>query len=289
MAGMKTFMPAALAAAALAACAHAPTMDLPASLAAAEIAFAAHSVREDMRVAFMAAFAPDGVFVRNGWTASTDYLRTQPAPPIVLDWKPVFVEVAAAGDLGLSTGPSKITSKTKPDAAPTYGQFVSIWRRLGTGPWKVEVDLGISHAQPLFWDAPLVARHVAPGPSTPGSTVARAEEDFAARARESGLRATHALHAAADLRFYRPGQAPALGREAALASAAMTDAKLAWIPERSETSGSGDLGYVRGRYTSLDAPQQPLGYYLRVWRREAGRWRVALEIVNPAPPPRPVS
>src|SRR5687767_4414459 len=103
------------------------TPDAPASLAAAESAFAAHSVREDMRVAFMEAFAADGVFVRDGWTVSTDFLRTQKAPPIVLDWRPVHVEVAAAGDLGLSTGPSKITSKAVPGAAPTYGQFVSIW------------------------------------------------------------------------------------------------------------------------------------------------------------------
>ena len=61
---------------ALAACAHqSATMDHSPSLAAAETAFAAHSVREDMRVAFLAAFADDGVFVSNGWTVSSDYLR----------------------------------------------------------------------------------------------------------------------------------------------------------------------------------------------------------------------
>jgi ketosteroid isomerase-like protein len=280
---MKRLLPAA-AGLALAACATAtaPTMDLPASLAAAETAFAAHSVREDMRAAFIEAFAADGVFVRDGWTVSTDYLRTQKPPPIVLDWRPVHVEVAAAGDLGLSTGPSRITSKVKPGAPPTYGQYVSIWRRVGSGPWKVEVDLGISHPQPTLWDAPLVARQVAAGPAASGD-VAAAEADFAARARESGLRATHAVLATSDLRFYRPGHPPALGREAALASGAMTDEKLAWTVERAVTSASGDLGYVRGRYTRLDAPGEPVGYYLRVWRREAGRWRVALEVVNPAP------
>jgi ketosteroid isomerase-like protein len=282
-------MKTVLCAAALVAggCASAPmTLDAPASLAAAETAFAAHSVREDMRAAFIEHFAEDGVFVRDGWTVSTDFLRTQPAPPIVLDWRPVHVEVAASGDLGLSTGPSKITSKAQPDAPPRYGQFVSIWRRVGAGPWKVEVDLGISHASPALWDAPLVARQVAAGPAAAG-TLAAAEAQFAARARDRGLRAAHAELAAADLRFYRPGETPALGRSTALASTAMTDAKLAWIPERSETSGAGDFGYVRGRYTALEAPHQPIGYYLRVWRREAGSWRVALEVVNPAPARKP--
>ena len=107
---MKTlaFATAALAAAA---CTTVRPIDPPASLAAAETAFAAHSVREDMRVAFMAAFADDGVFVRNGWTLATASLKDRPAPPIVLDWRPVYTEVARSGELGLSTGPWKITSK----------------------------------------------------------------------------------------------------------------------------------------------------------------------------------
>ena len=91
--------------------------DPPESLAAAETAFAAHSVREDMRAAFLAAFADDGVFVRDGWAVSNTYLKDRPAPPIVLDWRPVYTEVARSGELGLSTGPWKITSKEKPDAA----------------------------------------------------------------------------------------------------------------------------------------------------------------------------
>ena len=126
---------------ALAACAHAPmTPEAPASLAAAETEFGRHSVREDMRVAFLANFADDGVFVRNGWMVSNDWLRPRPAPPIVLDWHPQYVEAASSGDMGLSTGPWKITSKKDPSAAPTHGQFVSVWRREASG-WRVVMDV----------------------------------------------------------------------------------------------------------------------------------------------------
>src|SRR5262245_607456 len=111
-----------------------------------------------MRAAFLAAFAHDGVFVRNGWVVSNDWLRDRPAPPIVLDWRPQYVEVAASGDLGLSTGPWKITSKAKPETPPSHGQFVSVWRREGGGPWKVAVDLGISHPADDLWKVPLEAR-----------------------------------------------------------------------------------------------------------------------------------
>lgn len=273
----------ACAAALAAACAHRPAMDDPASLAAAETAFAAHSVREDMRAAFMAAFARDGVLVRDGWVVAGDHLRDQPPPPIVLDWKPVHVEVARSGDLGLSTGPWRITSKVDPGAPPRFGQYVSIWRRAGGGPWKVEVDLGIHHEAPALWDAPLAARQVTGGPAAHGSMEA-AEAAFAARARAAGLRAAHAAHAAADLRFYRPGHAPLLGRAAALASSALGEARHAWALERSALAASGDLGYARGHYAAIDAPGVALGYYLRVWRRDGGAWKVALEVVNPAPP-----
>lgn len=272
------------AALALAACAHPPApMDVPGSLAAAETAFAAHSVREDMRAAFMAAFDADGVFVRNGWTVAADHLRNQPAPPIVLDWKPVHVEVAAAGDLGLSTGPWKITRKAKPGAPPAYGQFVSVWRREGNGTWKVAVDLGIGHPEPSLWQAPLVAVAI-PASGGTATALAAVEADFAARARAAGLAAAHREYAARDLRFYRNGAAPMIGRAAALAAPSMAEGRFEWIVERAEAARSGDLGYARGRYALPEAPTVAVGYYLRVWRREAGSWRVALDIINPAPP-----
>src|SRR5689334_14369645 len=154
--------PALYLACALAACAHAPmTNEAATSLAAAETEFGRHSVREDMRAAFLANFADDGVFVRDGWIVSNDWLRPRPAPPIVLDWHPQYVEVAPSGEMGLSTGPWTITSKKDASAPATHGQFVSVWRREGTGPWKVAVDLGIGHPQQALWDAPLEAR-VAP-------------------------------------------------------------------------------------------------------------------------------
>jgi ketosteroid isomerase-like protein len=276
-------IPAALALA-LAGCAsQAPTtMDSTTSLAAAESAFAAHSVREDMRVAFLAAFAPDGVFVRNGWTTAIDWLRDRPAPPIVLDWRPQYVEVAASGEIGLSTGPWKITSKAKPESPPVYGQFVSVWRREGTGSWKVAVDLGISHPAEALWQAPLQARPHAPA-AAGGTSLEQAETRFATDARERGLRAAYGAHGADNLRFYRSGYAPLTSRAAALASPALTDEKVAWTVERSETARSGDFGYARGVYLAQGNPL-PLGWFTRVWRREGGAWRIVMDVVNPAPP-----
>lgn len=260
-------------------------MDAATSLAAAETAFAAHSVREDMRAAFMAHFAADGVFVRQGWTVAIGYLAARPAPAIVLDWRPQHVEVAASGELGLSTGPWRLTSRANPAAPPAFGQFVSVWRREPGRPWKVEVDLGIGHPEPTLWDRPLEAVSVRGEVARGAAGIRGAEERFAADARAS-LRSAYAKHGAHDLRFYRDGRAPALGKQAALAGGAMPDAAWTWTIERIETSRANDFGYARGSYAAAGAPAVPLGYFLRVWRVEAGEWRIALDVVNP-PPPRP--
>jgi ketosteroid isomerase-like protein len=259
-------------------------MDHTASLAAAETAFAAHSVREDMRVAFLAAFADDGVFVREGWRVSNDFLRDRPAPAIVLDWRPQYVETSASGDLGLSTGPSRISSKAQPETPPTYGQFVSVWRRAPGGPWKVAVDLGIGHPGDALWNAPLETRQLsAAAPGADGASVLQAEARFGEEARARGLRAAYAAHGADNLRFYRAGNAPTATREAALASPALQEAAPVWTVERAETALAGDFAYARGAYAAAAAPSVPLGWYLRVWRREAGGWRIVMDVTNPAP------
>ena len=265
------------------ACAHQPSMDAPASLAAAETAFAAHSMREDMRAAFLANFAGDGVFVRSGWIVSNDWLRGRPAPAIALDWRPQYVEVAASGELGLSTGPTRITSKTDPAAAPGYGQFVSIWRREGAGPWKVAADLGISHPEPSLWKEPLEARTTPLVVAAAGSGIAGAEARFARVAAQLGSRASYDAHGARDLRFYRSGHAPAKSLAVALAAGAVGNDKLEWTVERVETARSGELGYARGRYSAVGAPQAALGWFMRVWRLERDGWRIVLDVTNPAP------
>jgi hypothetical protein len=284
MGGMKT---AALVMATIAAsgCASSSllsgNMEPPVSLAAAETAFAAHSVREDMRAAFLANFADDGVFIRTGWTLANAWLRNQPAPPIVLDWRPAYVETAGSGDFGLSTGPWKITSKTQPGAAPAYGQFVSVWKREGNGPWKVAVDLGVGHPESVYWDRHLETAVVRGAGAGAAGGIGTAELRFARDARFDGARAAYRMHGADNLRFYRNGATPAAGRVAALASPAMGDDKLVYTIEGTETARSGDFGYARGSYAADSAPETPLGYFMRVWRLESGEWKVALDVTNP--------
>lgn len=250
------------------------------SLAAAETAFAAHSVRTDMREAFLEHFGEDGVWLSGGWSLARPALAPRPAPPIVLDWRPVHAEVAASGELGLSTGPWKRVPKGAAGEA-RYGQYVSIWRREPAGPWKVAVDLGISNRGPVFWDAPLVALPaVIPG-AFPPDRIEDAERRFAEALRTRGARAAYEAFASERVRHYTD-DAPLVGKAAVLGALGAEPQAGPPVVERSETARSGEFGYARGHYASATAPQTPLAYFLRVWRAEGGEWRIVMAVENPA-------
>ena len=262
-----------------AACASMPVEDTTAdakTLAEAESAFAAQSVREDMRRAFLANFAEDGVFVRGGWTLARPWLEPRPAPPIVLDWRPVHVEAARSGELGLSTGPWKLARRDKPDAFAAHGQFVSVWRRDAAGAWKVLVDIGIANPGEALWDAPL--QLVPAGTAPAAETIEQAERAFAADAARDGPASAYARHGSERLRIYRQGIAPAIGKSGALAALATAADARDWIVEASATARSGDFAYARGRYGS--PPRN--GWFLRVWRAEQGAWRIVLDVIDEA-------
>lgn len=246
------------------------------SLAAAETAFAAHSVRENSRAAFLANFADDGIFVRDGWSVARPALEAQAVPPIVLEWRPAYVEAARAGDLGLSTGPWTITPHDK--ARPVlHGQFISIWRRT-QGRWQVIADIGVSHPDAVLADAKLET-HVAPMDGGGDATsLGAAEGDFAQAAAHGGLAAALRAHGSDDMRFYREGQAPWLGSARAIPAGTVDAGDVEYTLQDAQVARSGDLGFARGTY--VRPADGTRGVWLRAWRREGRDWRVALAVAN---------
>jgi ketosteroid isomerase-like protein len=258
-----------------------PGTDDAESLAAAETAFAAQSVATDMRAAFLANFAPDGVYVRNEWTNAKADLEARKAPPIVLDWRPVHTETAASGDMGLSTGPWKITSKTDPTKPPMYGQFVSIWKREPGGPWKVAVDIGISNPKDSLWNVPLDVTPNGPVVYRDPQGVETVEGLFQLTANFNGIGAAYRVNASPRFRAYREGLDPMVTREDAFNAPIMAPRDLLiYYFDYSEVAKSGDFGYMRGRYAKYSAPDKILGEFLRVWRMEGDHWRIVLDVAT---------
>jgi ketosteroid isomerase-like protein len=108
---------------------------------AAESTFAAKFAQRDT-AGFAALVAPDAVFfgrnsvmrgraeVMEGWRP----LLTKSTPPF--SWKPEVIEVAASGNLALSSGP------VYDPEGHQFNTFNSIWRREPDGSWRVLFDKG---------------------------------------------------------------------------------------------------------------------------------------------------
>ena len=119
-----------------------------------------------------------------------------------------------------------------------------------------------------------------------------ADRAFAGDAGAHGARAAYMARLAPDVRLYRQGAPPAVGREAAGKSLAAGDqVASSWEPTTAAGSAACDLGVTYGN-TALMARGVPgrvqeSAMYLRVWQRQRdGSLKIVLDLVKPLPPPR---
>jgi hypothetical protein len=259
--------------------------DALASLVAAERAFAARTRANGLRDGFLAFLADSSIILRPAPTlARPVYEGVSATAPALLLWEPIFADVAADGLLGYTTGPSEYRPGGPNDTTVIYGHFVSLWRRPRSGPWKVELDVGVNHGK---LPAPLSLRTA----NDPGRAVAR--ETITERSRlesaDSTLGAARRTERAAladrfdaTVRLHRFGLIPVTGRDTVEQLLARDDRLYRSAVVASGIAGSGDLGYTYGRYDHAANAGQPAdsGYYLRVWRRRDDGWRIVLDLAT---------
>lgn len=262
-----------------------------ASMVAAERAFAQHSIRAGTQAAFITYMAPDGVLYRPRAVKAIAFLRARPMnPDLALVWEPVFADVSAAGDLGYTTGPWISSSRSRPDVDPTFGEYVTIWRRQENGAWKAELDAGIAHGADAIGPGQIDAAPVpawnrpAPEANTLASLLA-ADSALAANASKDGAGPAFRKRASRSMRLLRTGRFPL---RADSADAFMrASAGYTWKAAAGAVSDSGDIGYTYGPYVLLTEPGSRQategGDFLRIWRRDAeGEWQVVLDLTSPA-------
>jgi hypothetical protein len=242
-------------------------------VADAERAFAADAQARTVNEAFVKAFAPDGIMFRPTPLNAHQALASRPmAPAMLLLWTPTSAETAAAGDLGVTTGPSQWGTRGQ---APTgTGYFLSVWRAEGKG-WKVAFDAGIEGPipAPIEQIKTISTRTLQPSPSR-SDDIEQMRNDIMHLERQliDDYPARFAEHAASDVRLYRNGSAPtatvgeAVGR-------IHTEGEISWTPQAAFVSKSGDLGYVYG--VAKDAKEYG---YVRIWRNQDGNWRIAYDL-----------
>jgi ketosteroid isomerase-like protein len=263
------------------------------SLVDAERAFSRASVERGMRDAFLENLADDGVVFQPLAVNGKQVWQARAASKATLIWEPAFAEVAAAGDLGYTTGPWELRPPEEARERPVaHGHFVSVWRRAGDGRWRVVLDLGASHeaAEPgvgsgAFTPGPVHAAAAGADRSRAAEREIRsAEKRLSGEAQKRGFLAAFGDAAASDVRFNREGGLPAVGLEAARLALAADTSPALWTPQGAGASRSGDLGYsygVRVRPTTSGAAPDT-SVFLDVWRHEpGGHWRLVMAVDNP--------
>lgn len=270
-----------LAAAAIIAAAPDPAS---ASLITAERGFAADGQRDGLRRAFLAHFDAQSWLFRPHPVPALATLARDADDAGFLQWEPDFVGVSASGELGFSSGPW--TAMQPGVGQMLHGHFLSIWKRGKDGVWRVQADSGVVH-EPLVHAAGKVTT-VPAADGTPLDAAALVERGRLLDRADDALRealvrgdAKSPLLALADsqLHVLRDARQPADGA-AALELVAKDPPGLGRAPRLArDVAASGDLGYTLGG----DRACKGCGSYLRVWRWQDGRWRVAIDFSTPQP------
>jgi ketosteroid isomerase-like protein len=272
------------------------------SLIEAECSFASLSEQKGIREAFLTFLAEKAIVFRPGPVEGRPiYEKMDPANPTVLTWAPAVAEVSTAGDLGYTSGPYEV--RPGRGAEPTgFGHYVSIWKKQADGGWRVLLDIGIQHGHPESL-APVPSVEIPQAKATLEALSPEAlreeERAFGERAgsfeketASRGSRKALSAFAADDIRVYRPGRFPSVGKRAFETIIPSGAGRIAPGSERRNAAyhvglaWSGDLAYCYGSFEiSKDRAVVETTAYLRIWRKDiSGLWRICLDIELDVPP-----
>ena len=258
----------------------------------AERAFAARALVIGWKASFLEYLAADAVGFADGAAApAREQIRANPDPPPghQLIWEPRYGDVAASGELGYLTGPSRSILPSRNKGQPRHGVYTSVWKRQRDGAFKVVLDVGVDTPRAAsfvrgFTRAPSANRFSGDyDETTPPLSAADGVLNSALR---SGQASAYRDRLAPGARLHRPDMLPVVGEPSALKWLASQPAYASADSRYAEAARSGDLGYTWGAY-SIGSRQKPTqrGFYVRVWVRERdGQWNIAIDVLQPQGP-----
>jgi ketosteroid isomerase-like protein len=259
----------------------------------AEQAFSKMAEEKTAREAFMAFIAEDGLLFRPGAVNGKKWMIEHPVPPSdknpLLAWQPNFAGMSASGDMGFTTGPWESKPDRKDPKPSAYGHFVTVWKKQADGSWKWTMDIGISHPQSggpqtLWHPTGEPAKATSANVDIATATKALVDRDriFSVASLDQGLSKAFSAFASPEVRLYRAGNLPFIGREASATALARIQGQFKSQPIGGDVSRAGDLGWTHGTYDLTDANNKVIerGSYVRIWRKQDGAWRVVLDITN---------
>jgi ketosteroid isomerase-like protein len=237
---------------------------------------------KETRAAFLAFLADDAVIFRPGPVNGKEVWAKRAETGLDLIWEPTFAAIARSANFGYTTGPAKWRANKKEEKFLGYGHFVSIWKKQKDG-WKVALDLGIENPEPAGKPEPL--RMSVPNDSSNGKidfdagrkALQEAQQKFAEAAKTNSGEAAFGI-AAEEIRAYRDGSFPAVGKNAARALLKTKAGKMSFEPMGGDMSDSADLAYTYGKYSVSRDGSSEAGHFFQIWQTDvAGSWKLVLD------------
>src|SRR5438105_14780892 len=237
--------------------------------AATDAEYAGVALTKGMPAASVDYFADDGVafapFAINGkkyWASRKDF-------PGTLIWQPTFAAAARAADLAYTTGPWEMKKKGE-DISLAYGHYVTVWKKQAGETWRMVLDVGIDHAQPI--DLPPALQILPPDPTAgerPLEAARRSLEktlrDFVGSAHRNIGKAV-LTYASDDIRVFREQSFPAVGLDAAHLMLSSETGAVSRELGPTRLSDSGDLCVSYGNYSEVRGNVGDRVIYVMMWR-----------------------
>jgi len=253
--------------------------------------FAGAAATKGTRDAFLEFLADDGIIFQPGPVNGKKFWTERQPRKGLLSWEPVFADVSRAGDLGYTTGPWEFRPNRADDKPVAFGQYFTIWKKQNDGAWRFVLDRGVTSEKPFaskIVQFPLNDEDsTTPGNINTESTRAsltKLEGEFSQRSVSKGTLDAFDFYLAEDTRLLRENVAPAVGKNEALNLISAKLGTLSWQVTKTDISESVDLGYTYGTFEfKSGAADVERGSYVRVWKKEKGKWKVVMDVMSPDP------
>jgi hypothetical protein len=255
-------------------------------LAETEKAFAAMAEAKGTRAAFLEFLAKDGLIFPKGLPVNAhEFWENRAENGSLLSWGPDFVDVATSGIIGYTAGPWEYRPKGKADAPAAFGHFVTIWQKQPSGQFRAVLDIGISHDKVALssdWASPADSGKEM---NEKRISAADASVKFFETAEAQGLAKAYKLFAAGDVRLYREGQLPFIGKKT-IGGAIKKDNNKLQFNRRSVFVSTSDMAYISNGYSYFAPDKKTVvenGSFLQIWKLRKGKWEIVLDIFSPVP------
>lgn len=259
------------------------------SLVAAENYFSAFTKRNGSKDAYLKVsdnetiiFRPEPVKVKDFYSRGTIDAVGQ------LSWEPVYAKISKSGDWGFSSGPYTYIDE---GPAPSYGQYLSVWKTNSKGVWKLAINMGISHLKPSitpeldFSDPKNIKffRQLSPGRLKQREDMITTTDQLFSNTLIKDQSLAHDIFLAENARLLFPGEEPIIGKARIHHFLGKNQISIESEPLRADRALGSDLAYSYGIAFVTRNKQISKYHYIRVWESQEGyKWNIILEAFTPA-------